>query len=137
MARLSFLSFLLMTTLALGRDATGQYTDSKFAAWYAAQYNKGSANIEQSGNWCCNEADGYRYDGAYTMNPDGTVTLNGTTDIQIAAYKVLDGTTVTGPDGKLRGGPNPTGHAIVWLYPGPTPNPDGSNIICFDPGPLE
>jgi len=32
----------------------------------------------------------------------------------IEAYKVLDGRTVVMPDGEISGGPNPTGHAILW-----------------------
>ena len=111
-------------------NGNGQYDDSAYAAWFAGQFNK-------DGGACCNLADGERYDGAYTMNPDGTVTLDTARyAIVIEAFKVLDGSQRTMPDGTIRGGPNPTGHAIVWASSEQLTQ-DASNIYCFSPGPLE
>lgn len=74
--------------------------------WFRTQYNS-------RGNWCCDEADGSRYDGDYTLNKDGSVTLADGTRVE--AWKVLTG-------------PNPTGHAVLWRY--------GRTIYCFAPGTL-
>ena len=130
------LPFALIAALhvsgANANNTNGAYDDSPYMAWFAEQY-------DQHGGWCCNLADGHRYDGNYTMNPDGTVTLPVTLDgipynIVIEAFKVLDGTTsVVG--GAVRGGPNPTGHAVVWSSSEQL-TIDASNIYCFSPGNL-
>lgn len=125
---LAALAILIDGGQAKAQNTNGQYDDSKYAAWFGQQYNS-------HGGWCCNLADGHRYDGAYSINPDGTVTLQGNPNIIIDAYKVLDGMT-TVIDGATRGGPNPTGHAVVW-FSGDQPNADGLNIYCFSPGSLD
>jgi hypothetical protein len=108
------LLLLLATAPAFARDPTGQYTNSPFRQWFEQQHNA-------QGAWCCNNADGHEYDGDYTFNKDGSVTLllkSG--HYQIEAFKVLKG-------------PNPTGHA-VWWHLGSL---DGSPITyCFSPGPM-
>lgn len=65
------------------------------AHWYASQHNK-------NGQFCCSEADGHDFYGAYTTNPDGSVEfdVNGVHH-KLPAYMILDG-------------PNPTGHAVWW-----------------------
>ena len=119
-----------------GANATslnGQYGNSAYKAWFDRQYNK-------HGKECCGLGDGHRYDGAYTLNPDGTVTLpvifDGVRyDIVIEAFKVLDGALLKMPDGSVRGGPNPTGHAIIWSSSEQLAI-DASNSYCFSPGNL-
>ena len=80
-------------------------------------------------------SNNHRYDANYMMNPDGTVMLSGRPDIVIPANRVLVGTLLAQDDGSTRGGPNPTGHAVIW-YLGNTFDPGGSNIFCFSTGPL-
>ncbi len=87
--------------------------DPEVQAWYKQQHNA-------QGQWCCDESDGHPYFGAYTMNKDGSVTL----DLKggkrmLPAYMVLSG-------------PNPTGHAVWWyLTVG-----DQHTDFCFAPGTL-
>lgn len=91
-----------------------------FARW-KAEYALASPEIrewfrnqhDRRGNWCCDEADGSRYDGDYKLNGDGSVTL--ADGRRVEAEKVLTG-------------PNPTGHAVLWHY--------GKVIYCFAPGTL-
>lgn len=72
--------------------------------WFSHQYNA-------HGLWCCDNADGHRYDEDYSINKDGSVTL-------------ADGTVVE--EWKVLTGPNPTGHAVLWQSNG--------YIFCFAPG---
>jgi hypothetical protein len=121
-------------TPAKAQNTNGKYTDGKYAVWYSKQYAK-------NGGWCCDLADGHAYNGNYDPQPDGSVILRGITDatdsatgkpvtkptdITIQAFKVLDG---------VAGGPNPTGHAVLWSRD-PTLLSDAGNIFCFSPGPL-
>lgn len=134
---------LILGAFALGilfnhsADATTTNPDGKYADWFSAQHAKSDiTGEEQVGGRCCDLGDGYRWDGNYTPNLNGSVTLN-TVDgpIPIPAYKVLDGTYAKVGD-ETRGGPNPTGHAILWTQGGYPPETDGSNIYCFSPGTL-
>lgn len=87
--------------------------DPKIQTWYKKQHNA-------NGQWCCDEADGHPYYGAYTLNADGSVTLHlKSGDRILPAYMVLTG-------------PNPTGHAVWWYvgYAG------GHTDFCFAPGTL-
>ena len=93
--------FLLMTLPSNARDATGKYANSPHKEWFASQYNS-------KGQWCCDESDGERYAGDYTINPDGSVTLDNGTHIEA---------------GKVLTGPNPTGVPIWWHI--------GENTFCF------
>lgn len=126
--------FACLTSTAQAQNLK-QYPDAKYGAWFAAQYAKSSSTgEEQSGGWCCNLGDGWGYYDLYTPNPDGSVTLLGSnTKITIPAYKVLDGSyEMVGNE--LRGGPNPTGHAVIWTKNADQPLADASNVFCFSPG---
>lgn len=88
-------------------------SDPKVQAWYRSQHNA-------QGQWCCDEADGHPYFGAYTLNKDGSVTL----DLKegkrtLPAFMVLSG-------------PNPTGHAVWWYLDAGGNRTD----FCFAPGTL-
>lgn len=83
--------------------------DPSVQAWFSAQHNA-------QGQWCCDKSDGHPYYGAYTLNPDGSVTIgSGKGAHKLPAYMVLKG-------------PNPTGHAVWWHL--------GETDFCFAPGPL-
>jgi hypothetical protein len=82
-------------------------------AWFKQQHNA-------RGEWCCDESDGHPFYGDYTLNDDGSVTvqMDGEPHL-IAAELVLKGR-------------NPTGHA-VWWYRDTT---SGHRDYCFAPGVL-
>lgn len=72
------------------------------------------------GQWCCDKSDGHPFYGAYTINPNGSVTVQLPTGPRtLPAYMVLDG-------------PNPTGHAVYWYRDYGTVRLD----YCFAPGTL-
>ena len=103
-----FLGLLFVFLLVSPADARWKpeyrNADPGIQAWFKSQHNA-------RGDWCCDQSDGERYDGNYTVNKDGSVTLaNGH---KIFAYMVLTG-------------PNPTGHAIYWH--------SGEQDYCFAPG---
>jgi hypothetical protein len=88
--------------------------DPKIQAWYKSQHNA-------QGQWCCDKSDGHPYHGGYTINKDGSVTLDlaGGVKHTIPAYMVI-------------AGPNPTGHAVWWYI-----ETNGRHIdFCFAPGTL-
>jgi hypothetical protein len=88
-------------------------SDPKIQAWYKSQRNA-------QGQWCCDESDGHRYDGGYTLNGDGSVTLHlKEGDHTLPAYMVLTK-------------PNPNGHA-VWFY---LETGGNRTDFCFAPGTL-
>lgn len=87
--------------------------DPAIQKWFNDQKNA-------TGDRCCDESDGHRYDGQYTMNPDGSVTLH-----------LKEGARVL-PKAKVLLGPNPTGHAVWWYIAGPGWHTD----FCFAPGTL-
>ena len=64
-------------------------------AWYKQQHNS-------RGEWCCNESDGHPFFGNYSINEDGSVTVN------------FEGKEHVLPDYMVLKGPNPTGHAVWW-----------------------
>ena len=87
-----------------------QYAGSPYASWFAQQRNA-------NGTSCCDQADGHFYDGAYTLNRDGSVTVG---------KEVI-------PKSKVLTGANPTGRPIWWYYA----FSDGTkSTICFIPGTL-
>jgi len=95
----------LLVVAALARDPQGVYAGSKDEAWFKGQHNA-------NGEWCCDHSDGHRYYGSYSVNADGSVTVEGET---IPKEKVLTG-------------PNPTGTAVWWWLTGM----DGSRrTYCF------
>jgi hypothetical protein len=82
-------------------------------AWFKDQHNA-------QGQWCCDEADGHPFYGTYTINKDGSVSMNTETGPhQLPAYMVLKG-------------PNPTGHAVWWYTDAGGEHRD----YCFAPGTL-
>ena len=82
--------------------------------WYQKQHNG-------EGQWCCDKSDGHPYFGAYTLNKDGSVTLD-----------LGSGKTRRIPEYMVLSGPNPTGHAVWWyLEVG-----DTHTDFCFAPGTL-
>jgi hypothetical protein len=81
--------------------------------WFEAQTNA-------NGQRCCDKSDGHRYDGAYTLNADGSVTLH-----------LKEGAHIL-PKAMVLTGPNPTGHAVWWYISGPGWHAD----YCFAPGTL-
>lgn len=88
--------------------------DPNIRQWYRSQHNA-------QGQWCCDESDGHPYYGAYTINKDGSVTLDlaGGKKHTIPAYMVITG-------------PNPTGHAVWWYLATNGTHSD----FCFAPGTL-
>jgi hypothetical protein len=113
------LGFLLLWGLmivgAFARDPDGRYANSPNRSWFEAQHNS-------HGGSCCADADGHPYDGEYTLNKDGSVTLQWQGKPHtIDAWKVLKDSS------------NPTGHAVWWYLLGPNGQ---MQDYCFAPGPL-
>lgn len=72
------------------------------------------------GGFCCSVSDAHFYDGPYTLNPDGSISLP------------LGGEMRTIPKEKVVGNladPNPTGGAVIWYI-------DPAWIYCFATGAL-
>lgn len=103
----------VMMGLASARDAGGRYGNSPYAEWFKNQHNS-------QGQWCCDESDGHRYDGAYKLNDDGSVTVE------------LDGKAHVLPKHMVLTGPNPTGYAVWWF----SETGWGHTDYCFAPGTL-
>ena len=81
--------------------------------WFKQQHNA-------QGQWCCDESDGHPYYGDYTMNADGSITLE------------KDGSALTIPAFMVLKGPNPTGHSVWWYIEAGGQHRD----YCFAPGTL-
>lgn len=82
--------------------------------WFSTQHNA-------NGEWCCNEADGHRFDGAYGFDKDGNViAYDDGKEYKIEKYKVLMGH-------------NPTGEAIWWYV---DYGSGDRHTYCFSPGSL-
>lgn len=88
--------------------------EPKIKAWYHNQHNA-------HGDWCCDESDGHPYFGSYTLNQDGSVTL-----------ELKDGKR-TLPSYMVLKGPNPTGAAVWWYI---QDSAGGITDFCFAPGTL-
>lgn len=82
--------------------------------WFEAQYSRG-------GQWCCNVADGHLLeDSDWRLIGDHyEVKLFG-------VWRSISADALRDP----KGGPNPTGHAIVWYLV----TEFGLHIYCFAPG---
>lgn len=89
-----------------------EQADPAIVKWYGDQHSA-------DGNWCCDNADGHPFYGAYTFNSDGSVEF----DSDGHHYKL--------PATMVLKGPNPTGHAVWWWVQ----RYDGKHIdYCFAPG---
>lgn len=107
---LAAIAYLWLTLeMVRARDLDGRYANSPHKDWFDAQHNA-------RGTSCCHEGDAHRYDGDYTLNQDGSVTLgNGRA---LPEWMVLKGT-------------NPTGAAIYWFRD----YENGQRTdYCFSPG---
>jgi len=104
---------VLYSLAAQARDPDGRYAGAPYAKWFKSQTN-------EQGQWCCDEADGHYYDGAYTLNQDGSVIIGtGKDAAKLPSYMVLKH-------------PNPTGRAVWWYLDGY----GGRMSFCFAPGTL-
>jgi hypothetical protein len=81
--------------------------------WFKQQHNS-------QGQWCCDESDGHPYYGDYSINSDGSITLE------------KDGSARTIPAYMVLKGPNPTGHSVWWYIETGGQHRD----YCFAPGTL-
>lgn len=107
------LLFALWSVAAQARDPDGRYANSPNAAWFKSQHNS-------EGQWCCDQSDGHFYDGNYSFNPDGSVTVE------------MDGKPHKIEKSKVLTGPNPTGRAVWWFVT----TEWGHRDYCFAPGTL-
>ena len=105
---------LLCSASAFARsDASYASQPAEVQAWFKQQHNL-------RGEWCCDESDGHPYFGDYTINADGSVTIE------------FGGGPHTIPAELVLRGRNPTGHAVWWYR-------DVSGVhrdYCFAPGVL-
>lgn len=106
-------ALLFVLHKADARDQTGKWANSQYEEWFKSQHNS-------NGQICCDKSDGHFYDGDYTMNPDGSVTLQ------------FKGKPHTLPKSMVLTGNNPTGHAIWWFLEFGDEHYD----YCFAPGSL-
>jgi hypothetical protein len=112
LSALVFYAFMVLVAHARWRPEFAQ-NSPEVRNWFQSQHNS-------RGQWCCSEADGHRFEGNYTPNPDGSVTVwDEGKKYEIDAYKVLNN-------------PNPTGSAIWWFLD----TVDGRTTYCFAPGSL-
>lgn len=113
-AALRLAAFLLLTAAAVAAPPPGTDVSSPLHAWFEAQHSV-------TGAWCCNLSDGHLLD----EDDWGHDALG---------YRVrIGGAWVDVPQSAMRdpkGGPNPTGHAIVWYTQGSW----GLHVYCFSPG---
>lgn len=97
------------------------YAQGSNSGWFSRQHNA-------DGGYCCDGYDGHIYDGAYTINADGSVSI-----------PMQDGSILTMPSGKVLpfnpADPNPTGQAVIW-YNGSMASANSLSAFCFALGPL-
>lgn len=94
-------------------DPDGRWSNSPHRTWFGQQH-------DANGKWCCDESDGHLFDGNYSLNKDGSVTIHAATgDIQVEPHKVIMNTK------------NPTGTAVWWYRSMST-----AGTYCFAPGAL-
>lgn len=105
------LIFLVSISVAYAKD----YSNSPYKEWFSKQKNS-------LGMSCCDISDGHRFEGDYTINEDGSVTL-----------KTISEGMVLIPKEKVILGSNPTGNAIWWYYKDYTGK---RTDYCFAPGSL-
>lgn len=109
------LAALFSVRPAKARDSE-QWKDrsANIVEWFKSQHNS-------AGQWCCDEADGHAYDGDYSLNADGSVTVE------------LAGKPHVIPKQMVLSGSNPTGHAVWWFIDTVA---YGHVDYCFAPGSL-
>ncbi len=105
---------LLTPGSGLAKPPLGVQVDPELHAWFERQHSA-------TGRWCCDIADGH-------------ILADSEWHVVAEHYEVriLGEWLGVGPS-QLRdpaGGPNPTGHAVVWY----TANEYGIRIFCFAPG---
>ena len=105
------LTGLLVATAASAKNTNGQWDNAPHKEWYQSQFVQGPDGQRY---WCCDMADAEPFYGDYTLNTDGSVTLDN--GVHLPAFRVL-----TDRD-------NPTGHAVWWHT--------NQASFCFAPGPL-
>jgi hypothetical protein len=112
--KLAIVSVVICGTPALARwNPSYGNQPPEVQAWFKDQHNA-------QGQWCCDESDGHPFYGAYTINKDGSVSINAPDGTHtLPAYMVLKG-------------PNPTGHAVWWYLDVNGRHSD----YCFAPGTL-
>ncbi|HEY6027028.1 MAG TPA: hypothetical protein VIV09_09050 [Pseudolabrys sp.] len=105
---------ILCCTPALARWSPRYASQSpQVRNWFEQQHNA-------RGQSCCDHGDGHAFYGDYTINPNGSVTVQLSRGPRtLPAYMVLQGV-------------NPTGHAIYWYRDYGTARID----YCFSPGTL-
>lgn len=109
-----FIAFLLITLPCFAAPPSDAGPDGSLHVWFEHQHSI-------TGAWCCNLADGHVIAESDWRTSDGH-------------YEVkIEGNWHMVPASALRdplGGPNPTGHAVVWW------KQVGSDtvILCFAPG---
>jgi hypothetical protein len=107
---------LLTTTAAAAAPPPGADLDSPLHHWFDRQYSV-------NGQWCCNVSDGHFIaDSEWKAGEHGFQVRIGNVWRDVPPEALRDPT---------RGGPNPTGRAIVWYTPGATGD---YTIYCFAPG---
>lgn len=113
-AIMALVAYVLLSLSAQARWSP-QYADSspEVQKWFSTQHNS-------TGQWCCDESDGHRFDGTYEFTADGSVIVwdNGQKYL-IEKSKVLSGH-------------NPTGSAVWWYMD----VEGGRRSYCFSAGSL-
>ena len=85
-------------TLAGAKDHS-KWANAPYHDWYEKQYSL-------AGQWCCDKGDAYPYYGTFTTDAKGGITIQAEDGPHhFAAGQLVD---------PVRGGPNPTGHAVYW-----------------------
>jgi len=108
-----------LLVLLCGSAATARWSPAyenmppEIKGWFKQQHNA-------QGQWCCDESDGHPYYGDYTINSDGSITLE------------KDGASHTLPPYMVLTGPNPNGHSVWWYIEAGGQHRD----YCFSPGTL-
>ena len=113
--------FAFVTIAAVGsahaKPPPGADLTTPTAQWFKAQHS-------MDGSWCCDIADGH------LLDDEDWRMKNSTYEVRI------NGEWITIPEKAKRdpnGGPNPTGHAVVW-YTIEGTSTGRPFIFCFAPG---
>ena len=111
-----FLLLVMMGVCAKAAPPPGTDMDSKMHLWFEMQHNI-------KGSWCCNLGDGH------VLEENEWRAKNGYFQVMISGqWRDIEHWMWRDP----KGGPNPTGKAIVWFQY----TQWGLQIYCFTPGSL-